>query len=126
AVGMDQPILRAPAQAGHPRPDQRLRQAFGKGKAHVRPVDRDMLDSRAVEMARQAAHGGLDFGKLGHGGALAGADGTVMSGERAKILAGVGGTLLVSDALEARTLPGTGTSPRSPRCPPILDRPVPS
>jgi hypothetical protein len=30
----------------------------------------DALDPRAVEMACEPAHGGLDFGKLGHRAAL--------------------------------------------------------
>ncbi len=63
-------VLGAPAEPGHPRAGERLDQPLGKRKAHVGPVERDAFDPRAVEPARQPAHGGLDFGQLGHRRAL--------------------------------------------------------
>ena len=68
AVGMEQAVLGAAAEPDHPRAGEALDESVRKRKAHVRPVERDALEPLAFEIAGEAAHGGFDFGKLGHRG----------------------------------------------------------
>ena len=67
AVGVDEAILGAAAHRGHPRAGQRLDEIGWERAAKVCAVDRDPRDPLAFEVAGEAANGGFDFGKLGHG-----------------------------------------------------------
>ncbi len=70
-VGVDQSIFRASAKRGDSRASQPLPEIVGQGAAQVGPARLDRDDAPAVEHMGKAAHGGLDFGKLGHGGRMA-------------------------------------------------------
>ena len=67
AIGVDQPIFGAPPQPGHARAGQPLAQVRRERRgADRRGAARRASAARPSSTLRQAAHGGLDFGKLGH------------------------------------------------------------
>ena len=66
AVGVDQPVFGAAAKPGHARAGQPLAEVHRERAPQVRPPRLDARDPPALEDARKAADGGLDFGKLGH------------------------------------------------------------
>ena len=66
AIGVDQPVFRAAAKPDDPRAGQPLAEVQREGPPEVGPARLDARDAPAVEHAREAANGGLDFGKLGH------------------------------------------------------------
>ena len=67
AIGVDQAIFGAAAQRRDFRSGHRLDQAGWERAAQVRAIDRHAGDSLPLKVARQAAHGGFDFGQFGHG-----------------------------------------------------------
>ncbi len=67
ARGVDQPVFGAPGEPGNLRTGQRLDQSGREGTTQIGAVDGHAGDGLAIEKARQPAHGGLDFGKFGHG-----------------------------------------------------------
>ena len=66
AVGVDQPVFPAPAEAGHPGAGQPLAEVVGKAAPQIGPAKLDALDAAAEQHLLQPADGGFDFGKLGH------------------------------------------------------------
>jgi len=69
-VCVDEAVFRAPAETRDARTGKPLAEVFGKRSPKIRPARFDPCNSAAVENARKAADGGLDFGKLGHGPAI--------------------------------------------------------
>src|SRR5258705_9437603 len=66
AVGVDQPVFRAAAEADDPLSRQSLAEVDRQRAAQVGPARLDPLDPAAVEHMGKAADGGFNFGKLGH------------------------------------------------------------
>jgi hypothetical protein len=56
-----------PAQPRHPRARQPLAQVGGERPAQIGAPRLDARQSLSFQHGAEAAHGGLDFGKLGHG-----------------------------------------------------------
>ncbi len=67
AVGVDQPVFRAAAEARHPGARQALAEILRERASQVRPPGFDARDSPAFENSGEATDRCLDFGKLGHG-----------------------------------------------------------
>jgi hypothetical protein len=68
AIGVDQPIFGAPAQARDPRPGQPLAQIGLERPAQVRPAQLDRRDPSPLEQGGEPANRGFDLGKLRHCG----------------------------------------------------------
>ena len=66
AVGRDDAIFGAPREMGDRRPGQPLRKVGGKGAPQIGAEGADRDEPLPLEKGREAAHGGFDFGKLGH------------------------------------------------------------
>ena len=48
-------------------PSSALAKPLGNGKAQILAVERDLVDARALELGREAAADGFDFGQFRHG-----------------------------------------------------------
>jgi hypothetical protein len=73
AIGVDKAELSAPAERNNPGAGQTLAEISGKGAAKGVPAQLDTRDTLSEQHLFQAAHGGFDFGKLGHAPSLRGA-----------------------------------------------------
>jgi hypothetical protein len=71
AVGVDQPELAAPAEAGDPRAGEALSEPCGKCAPKIASSKLNALDAAAEQHLFQAADSGFDFGKLRHGDDMA-------------------------------------------------------
>ena len=71
AVGVDEAVFGAAAEAGDACSREPLTQILRKGAAQVGAAGFDAGDAPALEHAREAADGRLDFGKFGHAGDMA-------------------------------------------------------
>ena len=68
AIGVDQPIFGAPAEAGDPRAGQPLAQIGRERPAQVGAARLDARDAGGPSSTRlKPADGGFDFGQLRHG-----------------------------------------------------------
>ena len=70
-LGVDQPIFGTAAKPGDPRARQPLAEIRRERPAQIGPAGLDPLNPAAVKHMGKAANGGLNFGKLGHGGDMA-------------------------------------------------------
>ena len=70
AVGSDQAIFRAASELRDPSAGQPLAEVHGERAPEIGPPRLDPCDPPTFQDPLQAAHGGLDFGKLGHRGAI--------------------------------------------------------
>ena len=66
AIGVDQAIFGTAPERGDARPGQPLAQVVGEGPAKVRAAGLDGGEPAPLQHGTKTAHGGLDFGKLGH------------------------------------------------------------
>ena len=71
AVGMDQPVFRAPSKAGDFCTSQPLAEVLGKGSAQVRSTRFDARDPSTLQHPLKPADGRFNFGKLRHCGDMA-------------------------------------------------------
>jgi hypothetical protein len=68
-------IFGATRERVHGNALEALGEAGRKGKAQILPAQFDAPEARALQDRREPAPDGFDFGKLGHPGLLAGANG---------------------------------------------------
>jgi hypothetical protein len=73
-LGMDEPELAAPAEAGDRRSRQPLAKIRRKFAAKIRPAKLDACDTAIDEHLLETSYGRFDFGQLGHGGDMAKVD----------------------------------------------------